>query len=84
MGLRIFIKYKLNTPFARESSFRYTFGALEWLLSLVGAFNESLKQPTLQYRINILPEKRYQCDLWDIFLNVPVLFLLSKNFLNLY
>ena len=63
MGLRIFIKYKLNTPFfARESSFRYTFGALEWLLSLVGAFNESLKQPTLQYRINILPEKRYQCD----------------------
>ena len=43
-------------------------------------FNESLKQPSLKYWINILPEKRYQCDLWDIFLNVPVLFLLSKNF----
>ena len=33
---------KLNTPFfARGSSIRYTFGALEWLLSFVIPFNES-------------------------------------------
>ena len=36
--------YKLNTPFfARGSSIRYTFGALEWLLSFVSPFNESFK-----------------------------------------